>query len=102
MLYKLEATSIWSNDGREYEKLMKEFPCLKNFDIKLIESTKRNGQWIRDENGDRIWQENPPKIIINPYIEISTIEELNNLMAALDENLVLSPGVIEIYDCYRE
>ena len=82
MLYKIEATSIHCyNKKDEGERILKRYPCLDNF-------------------GFRIEKKN--ETICEPYIELDSLDELNELMFELNELLVLTPGIIEIYDTYRE
>lgn len=103
MLYRVEVTSIWcSNKKDECEQIIKRYPCLKNFGFRIEEKTEPVCYPIRDENNKRIWQEDGTKTIYEPYIELETLDDLNELIFELNENLVLSTGIIEIYDTYRE
>jgi hypothetical protein len=103
MTYKIEATSIWcANRKDECERILKRFPCLENFGFRIEEKTIPTSFRIKDENGESIWQECGTKTIYEPYVELDTLDELNELMFELNELLVLSPGIIEIYDTYRE
>ena len=102
MVYEISASSLWCWTKEECERLLKKFPCLTDFGFGIAEKSKPTGSYIRDENGKHIWQEGPPKIQYLPYIEIHTLEDLNNLYDAVDASLVYSSGHIEIYDTYRE
>lgn len=103
MLYKIEATSIFcTNKKDECEQLLKDYPCLENFGFRIEEKTVSTSFRIKDENNKPIWQEDGTKTIYEAYIELDNLDELNELMFELNELLVLSPGIIEIYDTYRE
>lgn len=85
MLYKIEATSIHCyNKKDEGERILKRYPCLDNFGFRIGEKNDGTG------------------IIHEPFVELYTLDELNELMFELNEPLVLTPGIIEIYDTYRE
>jgi hypothetical protein len=82
MLYRIEATSIYCfNKKDECERILKRYPCLNSF-------------------GFRIEKKN--EMIYESYIELDSLDELNELMFELDTLIVLSPGIIEIYDECRE
>jgi hypothetical protein len=103
MLFKIEATSIYCyNKKDECEKILKQYPCLNNFGFRIEEKTEPKRHMIRDENNEHILQEDGTKTIYEPYVELDSLDELNELMFELNECLVLTPGIIEIYDTYRE
>lgn len=82
MLYRIEATSIYCfNKKDECERILKRYPCLNNFSFRI---EKKN------------------EMVYESYIELDSLDELNELMFELDELIVLSPGIIEIYDECRE
>lgn len=105
MKFRIDATSV--PIGMYYdnhEQLLKEFPCLSKFGLEVVEEEANcSGQWIRDENNHRIWQPSDKKrIFYTPYVTIDTVEQLVELIAAVDYPIVVTSDAIEIYDTYRE
>ena len=102
MRFRIEATCCI-----EHEELIEEYPCLHNFGYEEETVTKSTKIWIRDECGNRMWQEGPPRTEYISYININSIEELNRLCEAVANPLVYDGSrhdcpTIEIYDGYRE
>lgn len=102
MIYEISASSLWCWDKEECDNLLKKYPCLNHFGFKVEEKSKPTGKYVRDENGNRIWQEGPPRIYYKPTIKIDTLDDLNKLIEAVDSSLVYTSDTIEIYDTYRE
>lgn len=96
MLYRIASTSCYRD-----ERLIEDYPCLKDFGWKLTEYTRTQRTRIFDENNKAIYQE-IPKTLYKPYIEINTLEELQKLKAAVQNPLIFMEDEIEIYDDYRE
>lgn len=102
MFYQIESSTIWVSGKEAASKLLEEYPQLRNFGFCEKPRSVPTGCWIRDENNNCIWQEGEPRIVYDPYIELHSLEDLERLMKEVEEPLVVSPGVIEIYDGYRE
>ena len=82
-----------------YEKLLSKYPALKEFSARKVKSKDWDGRTL-----DVV------------YIEIKTLEELNELAIKIDEPIIFQPGdspdekslykitepYLEIYDDYRE
>lgn len=102
MLYRICATVVWdSNKDKKCEKLLCEYPCLKDFGWRLVEYVDVSYTRIQDENGELISM-HTPKIFHRPYIEINSLEELQKLQVAVQNPLIFTEDAIEIYDGYRE
>ena len=105
MKFRIDATSIPIGPAYGcHEKLLKEFPCLSKFGLEIVgEEINAGGQWIRDENNNRIWQpSNRKKIFYAPYVTIDTVEQLIELINSVENPIVVTSDTIEIYDTYRE
>ena len=102
MKFKVSATSVWDFDSHEPKtKLIKEYPCLKNFGFENILFEKPVRNRIRDEEGRLITQFSyEPRY--DTYITIDTIEQLLELIKVVENPLVITENEIEIYDGYRE
>lgn len=77
MKFKITATSIWNTNWKiYYEKILKSYPCLKEFGF---------------DNG---------------YITINSLQDLMRLKEAVSDELIISADAngpsIEIYDDFRE
>lgn len=102
MLYRIYSSSIWCSDkDKENAKILGEYPCLKDFGMKLVEYEDQAFHRIRDENGKYISQP-VTKVFYRIYIELNTLEEFQKLQAAIDQPLIFFGDEIEIYDGYRE
>ena len=100
MLYRISSV-IWYKT----EDLIAHYPMLRDFGLQIIEHKSPKGCWIRDENGNRIWQEMGFTVNYIPHIEINSIEELHKLRTLVKHPLVYCDSdepEIEIYDGYRE
>lgn len=90
----------------EYNKLLADYPCLKDYGFVVMDSLKTRCRLIRDENGE--WMRQPYQVPIKKaYIFIYSLEELVKLETAVGNPLIFSKDdvdgyAIEIYDTYRE
>lgn len=96
MLYRITASATASDD-----RILNEYPCLKDFGWKLVEFVENRHTRILDENMRSIYQ-TIPTTYYRPYIEINSLEELQKLQAAIEYPLIIYEDEIEIYDGYRE
>lgn len=106
MKFTIEASATPSN------KLLKEYPCLHNFDYSDEEKMVPYYETIRDENGIWITQLADNKIKKTPTIIINDLNDLISLMQMTEKPVILSidkivdPNctdfTIELYDGYRE
>lgn len=102
MLYRIFSSTIWCSDkDNEVVKILSEYPCLKDFGMRLVEYEEQTFVRIRDENGNYISQP-VTKAFHRIYIELNTLEDLQKLQAAIDQPLIFFGDEIEIYDGYRE
>lgn len=100
MKFKIESTANWNNT----EKLLAEYPCLKDFNFTVESTPTKSLSFVRDENGKKIFFEKPGTKDI-PYVDIKDLDDLMKLHIAVGNPLIIGEGnetVIEIYDTYRE
>ena len=95
MLYRITASAT------QDQKLLVNYPCLKDLGYKDKEVIKERRTRIIDENGKAIYQL-MPKTFYEPGIEINSLEELQKLQAAIQYPLIFTGDEIEIYDGSRE
>ena len=98
MKFKI-TSSFFSNN---FEKIIKEYPCLKDFGFEVVEYEVPLKTWTWDENGMRILQIYGKETIRKPYVTIESLEQLLALKSAIEEPLIITEDEIEIYDGYRE
>lgn len=106
MKFTIEASATPSN------KLLKEYPCLHNFDYSDEEKIAPYYEAIRDDNGIWITQLAGNKIKKTPTIIINDLNDLISLMQMTETPVILSidkiedPNctdfTIELYNGYRE
>ena len=105
MKYEICSTCRWNPD-----KLLEKYPMLNNFGFEAVdkrETFKRNIV-IWDENRNPIRQlQDCSRTVRKGYVTLYTLEQLNELIDAIDDEIVITPmddGIyrIEIYDDYRE
>lgn len=106
MKFSITATSVYGNDP---ERLLKEYPCLRdyNFEIKDIQVPHRT--IIKDENGNPIVFKNGTYSVRHEtYIDVDDLQTLLKLFGDTRE-LIITKSIaddadfeIEIYDDYRE
>ena len=101
MVFKIEATSVWHD-----EDVIKSYPQLSDFAFRCDEEEQPRRIAIRDDEGQLMWQQVGSYIEKHPKIEIRALEELINLLNAVDEPIIIAKeddGLsIEIYDGYSE
>ena len=98
MKFKITSSSYSNN----FEKIIKEYPCLKDFGFEVAEYEVPLKTRTRDECGKRIFQIYGKNIIREPYVTIESLERLLALKSAVEEPLIITEDEIEIYDGYRE
>lgn len=101
MTFKIEASSVWHD-----EDVIKSYPQLSDFAFRCDVEERPRRVTIRDDEGQLMWQQVGSYIEKQPKIEIKTLEELINLLNAVDTPIIIAKeddGLsIEIYDCCRE
>lgn len=98
MKFKI-VSSFYSNN---FEKIIKEYPCLKEFGFEVVEYEVPLKTWTCDERGMRILQIHGKQTIRKSYVTIESIEQLLALKSAVKAPLIIDEDEIEIYDGYRE
>ena len=98
MKYKIFSTGNWSGDN-----LLDEYPCLEQFGFRYEDVERTCKIRIGDENGRPIHQICSYTKRV-PYIEIADLAQLNELIKAVENPIILGEeeNTIEIYDGYRE
>ena len=106
MKFTIEASATPSN------KLLKEYPCLHNFNYSDEEKIVPYYEAIRDENNTWVQQYVGNKIKKVPKIIIHDLNDLISLMRMTESPIILSIDkiedlnctdfTIELYDGYRE
>lgn len=98
MEFKIISTDIWNNPQR----LIEEYPCLKDYSLEVKRTGFPAKSRIHDENGRPVYQ-TFTQFVYTPYITINTIDDLMNLVKSVENPLIINTsGEIEIYDGYRE
>lgn len=105
MKYEICSTCIWNPD-----KLLEKYPMLNNFGLEAVDKqeTFKRIVPVLDENGDQITQiQDCIRTVRRGYITLYTLEQLNELIHAIEEEIVMTQiddcvYRIEIYDDYRE
>lgn len=107
MKFKITATSVWLSTD-----VIVKYPCLMKFGYEMVTEHVPSKCMIRDEFGKPIEFVNGERTFNTPFIHINTIEQLMELINAVENDEYFSCGVvvsmndgipeIEIYDSYRE
>ena len=101
MTFKIEATSVWHD-----EDVIKSYPQLSDFAFRCDEEEQPRRIAIRDDEGQLMWQQVGAEIVKKSKIKIESLEELINLLSAVDHPLIIDSEeggfTIEIYDGFRE
>lgn len=105
MKYEICSTCRWNPD-----KLLEKYPMLNNFGFEAVDKreTFKRIVPVLDENGDQITQlQDCSRTVRRGYVTLYTLEQLNELIYAVEEEIVITQiddciYRIEIYDDYRE
>ena len=99
MKFKIETT--WIQDPN---KIIEEYPCLKDFGFMIEPIERPVMSYVRDENGKKTRFEKT-ETVDRAFVEIKDLDDLWRLREATKNPLVIGDGgekIIEIYDGYRE
>ena len=101
---------ICSTCNEDVDSLLEKYPILNNFGFETVDKQKTFKRIVPvlDENGDQITQlQDCSRTVRRGYVTLYTLEQLNELIYAIEEEIVITQiddGIyrIEIYDGYRE
>ena len=84
------------------KKLIETYPCLNNFCYTEKEIKRPRIELIKDENGEKMWQNFGYWNDIIPQIQINSFEDIMKLIQEVGAPLIIDNDSIEIYDGWRE
>ena len=96
MKFNIEASATSNN------KLIETYPCLNNFCYTEKEIKRPRIELIKDENGERMWQNFGYWNDNIPQIQINSFEDIMKLNQEVGAPLIIDNDSIEIYDGWRE